>query len=494
MQVKMRIFSQIKRIITGITMVIAVTSCHEWLELIPPDGLVKDEYWTSKEDIEAVLMGAYQRFAQMDERLFLYGELRADMLEEGGNTPGYQRLIMDGNIYPDNVLCDWEDFYLVIHNCNSVLKYAPLILEIDQTFTPYQKDGFEAEAYFLRSLAYFYLVRIFKDVPLVLEASEEDDVNFYLSKSEDTVILSQIKADLELASGKVTDNYGTLEQDKGRANRGAILALMADISLWSFEYQEVIRYVNLIEDLEYLLSPSGKWFENYYPGNSFENIFEFQFNNSLGQSNDLYSYTYFNNRYYLASSKALKLLSPETSREITRGRGSLRSYDAAIWKYIGAAPDGKTVRPSSQRSDANWIVYRYADVQLMKAEALSQIGRYAEALDKINEIRNRAQVTPISIPNSPESFENAILNERALELAFEGKRWFDLMRMGRRNNFSRKSDLIAIVVEKIPSSQRLVLASKLTDPYGWYIPIAEDELERNSALKQNPYYAAYSSD
>jgi starch-binding outer membrane protein, SusD/RagB family len=89
MQVKMRIFSQIKRIITGITMVIAVTSCHEWLELIPPDGLVKDEYWTSKEDIEAVLMGAYQRFAQMDERLFLYGELRADMLEEGGNTTGY---------------------------------------------------------------------------------------------------------------------------------------------------------------------------------------------------------------------------------------------------------------------------------------------------------------------------------------------------------------------------------------------------------------------
>jgi hypothetical protein len=484
----------IRHLLLAVVLLLPALSCNDWLELIPPDGLVKDEYWTSKEDIEAVLMGAYQKFAQLDERLFLYGELRADILEESDNTPGHQRLIMKGNIYPDNVLCDWEDFYLVIHHCNSVLKYAPQILEFDQTFTPYQKDGFEAEAYFLRSLAYFYLVRVFKDVPLVLEASEEDDVDFYLPKKADTEILRQIKADLEMARGKVTDTYGTLEQDKGRTNRAAILALLADISLWNFEYEDVVRYVNLIEDMEYLLPPSGKWFENYYPGNSLENIFEFQFNSSMDQSNDLYSYTYFNNRYYMASTKALDLLAPETSKEITRGRGSLRSHDAAIWKYIGAAPDGKTVRPSSQRSDANWIVYRYADVLLMKAEALSQIGQYGEALAIINQIRSRALVNTISVPNSPESFENAILEERAIELAFEGKRWFDLMRMGRRNDFRRKKDLISIVVEKIPSSQRLVLASKLTDPFSWYLPIEEDEMERNSALEQNPYYEAYSPD
>jgi hypothetical protein len=469
-------------------------SCSDWLELVPPDGLVKEEYWTSKEDIEAVLMGAYQKFAQLDERLFLYGELRADMLEEAGNIPGNQRLIMEGNIYPDNVLCDWEDFYLVIHHCNSVLKYAPLILEFDQTFTAYQKDGFEAEAYFLRSLAYFYLVRVFKDVPLVLEASEEDDADFYLPKTEDTEILKHIIPDLQLALGKVADTYGTLEQDKGRANRGAILALLADISLWNFEYQDVVDYVNQIEDLGYLLPPSGKWFENYYPGNSLENIFEFQFNSSLGQYNDLYTYTYFNNDYYLASVKALDLLAPENSKEFTRGRGSLRSYDAAIWKYVGAAPDSKTFRPSTKQNDANWIVYRYADVLLMKAEALSQLGQYGEALAIVNEIRNRALVSPISVPNSPESFEDAILHERAVELAFEGKRWFDLMRMGRRNDFNRKKELITIVVEKVPTTQRLVLAAKLTDPYGWYLPIEEDELERNSALEQNPYYEAYGSD
>ena len=89
------------------------------------------------------------------------------------------------------------------------------------------------------------------------------------------------------------------------------------------------------------------------------------------------------------------------------------------------------------------------------------------------------------------AFEDMILQERAIELAFEGKRWFDLLRMGRRNNYSRKSDLIEILIENVPSTQKLVLASKLTNPYGWYLPVEDVELERNKNLVQNPYYADY---
>jgi hypothetical protein len=471
-------------------------SCNEWLELVPPDGLVKDEFWKSKEDIEAVLMGAYNRFARLDERLFLYGELRADMIADDNNTPGNQRMIMEGNIYPNNVLCNWQDFYLVISYCNSVLKYTSEIKQIDQTFTEYQRRGFEAEAIFLRSLAYFYLVRIFQDVPLVLEASEEDDVDFYLPKSADTTILRMIKKDLNEARFYVTDDYGTLEENKGRATKAAILALLADISLWNFEYTEVIEYVEEIEDMNFYLLPAGQWFENFYPGNSLSSIFEFQFNSSLEQSNDLYTYTYFQNRYYKASDKALDLLSilSQSASEIYRGRGSLRAQDAAIWKYCGAAPDGKSFRPSTEQRDANWIVYRYADVLLMKAEALSQLERYGPAQQILNAIRSRVFADPVTVAQSRQAFEDAILEERAIELAFEGKRWFDLLRMGRRNNYNRKNDLIQIIIENVPSTQRLVLASKLTDPNGWYLPIQEDEFERNSALEQNPYYALYMKD
>ena len=137
-------------------------SCsNDWLELLPPGGLIKEEFWQSKEDVEAVLMAAYDAFASMDRSLFLYGELRADLLQGGPNQSSGERNIMENNIYPDNNFADWSDFYKVINYCNEVLKNAPLVQEIDNTFTEFQKQSFIAEAYFLRSLSYFYLVRIF---------------------------------------------------------------------------------------------------------------------------------------------------------------------------------------------------------------------------------------------------------------------------------------------------------------------------------------------
>lgn len=468
------------------------TACNDWMELIPPDGLVLDEYWKTKEDLEATLMGAYQRFANMDETLFLYGELRGDMIDEAANTPGNHQNIMEGNIFPDNNFCNWRELYRVINYCNNVLKYAPVILDIDQTFTEYRMRSIQAEAVFLRSLAYFYLVRVFKDVPLILEPSEADDVDFFVNKSADTTVLRVIKQDLEKYRFSGRDEYGSPEENKGRATKGAFLALLADISLWNFEYENCVQYINEMEELNFQLLPGALWFELYYPGNSLESIFEFQFDESLDQRNTMFTYTYFD--YYQASVKAVELLSPVISREIIRGSGSLRYYDALIWKYCGAAPDGSTFRPSSEDQSCNWIVYRYADVLLMKAEALSQLGNYQQAEALVNQIRTRAMMSPVSIPYSPQAMEDAILEERARELAFEGKRWFDLMRLGRRNNFDRKEKLIELIIERVPSTQKLVLASKLTNPLGWYLPIYEMELERNKSLVQNPYYADYTTD
>jgi len=80
------------------------------------------------------------------------------------------------------------------------------------------------------------------------------------------------------------------------------------------------------------------------------------------------------------------------------------------------------------------------------------------------------------------------MEERALEFAYEGKRWFDIIRMGRRNDYARKSKVIEIIVSNVPSTQKRILATKLTNPNGWFLPIYEDEMERNKNLVQNPYY------
>lgn len=477
-----------------VLMVFTQISCNDWLELIPPGGLIREEFWKTKADVDAVLMAAYSDFSTMDRNLFLYGELRGDMLQAGSSLGGGEKMIMENNIYPDNGFTNWATFYKVINYCNEVIVNAPLVQEIDNTFTDYQMQGLVSEAYFLRSLAYFYLVRIYNQVPLILEPSESDDIDFYVKKETEEAVLNQIITDLEANRAFApSESFKTLKENKGRASKAAFDALLADIALWRFDYDNVIKYTDqIISTNKFVLMPSGRWFELFYPGNSLESIMEFQFDGNLQQRNGTYGLTNRNSNQYKPSQKALELLSFEYVSELVRGEdASIRKYgedDFIIWKYVGQAPDGQSERAGADQYSCNFILYRYADILLMKAEALSQKEQYNQAFTLISEIRDRAGMGVISIANSPTAYEDAILQERAIELSYEGKRWFDLLRMGRRNNYARKDKLIEIIVSNVPSTQKRILATKLTNPQGWFLPIYEKEIERNKNLVQSPYY------
>lgn len=487
----MKIKAKILVIILGMTLML---SCNSWMELIPPQGLIREEFWKSKEDVEAVMMGAYDTFAKMDRLLFLYGELRGDMVIGDYNLGNSERQISESTIYPENYLCNWQSFYQVINFCNEVIKNAPLVQKIDETFTPYQLNGYLAEAIFLRSLTYFYLVRIYKDVPYITEPTETDDTELYYAKTSDTEIIQNLLKDLEDYRGfATTDGYQTIEEIKGRATRSAFDALLADINLWIFDYEEVLRHVAKIEannELEILFP--GYFYELYYPGNSLESIFEIQFNTANSQQNSLYGLTRHDAHLIDPSEKAIDIFSKETGLEKVRGEdASLRKEgidNYIIWKYVGRAPDGETTRSASEQTSANFIIYRLADIILMKAEALSQLGRYTEAFLALKRVQDRRDIPSKPIAETATAYEDAILDERARELAFEGKRWFDLMRMGRRNDFARKQKFIDIITEDVPSAQKRIIKTKLVNPLGWYLPIYEYELERNKNLEQNPYY------
>jgi len=467
-------------------------SCEDALTFLPPNGLVKDEYWKTKEDVQSTLIGAYKGFARLDEELFYYGEIRADMLEEDNNLSGTLRNIMNSNIFPDNPYANWNSFYSIINHCNLVLKFAPDAKKEDKTFTNFKFDQYMAEAVFLRSLAYFYMVRIWRDVPFVLSPFDTDDAEFYIKKTKGSVILDSLDKQLERIVFKIPNEYEEISKTKARASRNAVRALLADIALWQFEYQKCVDYVEEIEDSElYYLMTSGKWFNIFSEGNTLEGIFEIQFDQGLGQSNRMYHLTNSQSNFFLASEYTMEILSPLKAGEAIRGQGTVRE-DKLIWKFIGNRADGTSFRSASERASCNRIVYRLADLLLMKAEALSQMSRFDEALAIVNEIRTRALAENItSHTQTPEAFEDLILEERAKELAFEGKRWFDLLRMGRRNNYARKNKLIEILIESAPATQKRVLAAKLKDPYGWYFPIYERELENNFNLVQNPYYQVF---
>ncbi|MFN8208924.1 MAG: RagB/SusD family nutrient uptake outer membrane protein [Bacteroidales bacterium] len=483
---------------TGLIFLLAALqfSCSDWMELIPPQGLIRQEFWKTKEDVRAVLMGAYDAFSRMDGQLFKYGEMRADMVSADYNVSQDEQKIMSSIIYPNNYMTSWASFYKVIDYCNEVIRFAPEVRKVDDTFTDYQLQGYLSEAYFLRSLSYFYLVRIFKDVPFVLNPTVADDSKIYLPKTSGDEILQKMIEDLKMVRPWATiDGYPTLREVKGRATKAAIDALLADIYLWTFDYVNCIQSVEFIEEShKYTLGKNDEWFENYYPINppvSKENIFEFLFDDSKNQKNSMYGLTQPNSHNYDPSEYALRLFADPDDPEPWRN-GTIRKIsegDYIIWKYAGRNDDaGLNYRDGLDQNSCSWIVYRYSDVLLMKAEALSQMGNYTEALTYLNYTRSRAGRPQASPGNSPVAFEDAIMEERARELAFEGKRWFDLMRMGRRNNYARASKLIEIMIKDVPSTQKRILQTKLRNPLGWYLPVSKSELEYNKELVQNPYY------
>lgn len=465
------------------------SSCNDFLDEQPTDGLVRSEYWKNKEEVLATLAGAYKKLAAIDKILFIHGEVRGDMLDASGSLESAQEKMMESNIQSDNKYAKWGDFYAVINLCNHVITLAPGVQELDQTFSDFLLQQYIAEATFLRSLSYFYLVRIWNNVPFVLEPSETDNADFFLPLTPAEDILTYIKDDLIDIRNRIPSVYPTVEHSKSRATKGAVNALLADISLWNFEYADCIQYVEAVEQSGlYFLLPATEWFDLYQPGFSLEGIYEIYYDNSLGQANTLYGIT-INQNNYIASEYAQAILSVEVleAAEQVRGYGSI-SEQNRVWKYGGQFPDQETGRPAGTSASANFMVYRLADLYLMKAEAYSQLEMFEDALVYLNLIRDRANVATLSLSNDVQIFEDAILTERAKELAFEGKRWFDLLRMGRRNEYANKDKLIEILVQDVPSTQKLVQKAKLGNPLGWFMPIHIDEIDRNREITQNPYY------
>lgn len=498
---KIRIIINTRFLLLTLLTVFVFSSCKNYMEILPENGLVKNEFWKTKEDVTSVLMGAYTALSQMDDLFFKYGEIRADMVTTTNSIIVNEQMIMMGNIYPNNGLCNWARFYTVIDYCNEIIYNAPLVRKTDGTYSDYEMESHLSEAHYIRDLCYFYLVRIFKDVPLVLKPTESDKDNLYPVKTDGDTILNYIVKDLETYRNyaPMLGGYLTLEENKGRVTRGAYDALLADIALWEFDYNACIEYIKDIESSnKYKLVEPSAWFSIFYPGNSIESIFELQYNNSNSQVNHTYDITNRNSGNYEASDVAINYfklanLDDPTQAEKIRGEkksiSPISSSEYSIWKYAGAAGDGVSIRTGSDQKECGWIMYRFADVLLMKAEAYSQIGNYDSAMTALAKVHIRAGFTGLpAISRSATSFEDYIMEERAKELAYEGKRWFDLMRLGRRNNFARKSTFIETVVANYTASEQRILATRLNQPMGWYLPISKDELQRNMNLVQNPYY------
>ena len=181
-----------------------LTGCSDWLDIRPKDLQYTADFWKSKEDVEAVLASAYSDMRVITQNLFIWGELRGSSVNASSSTRSAQaQSLQDFKLSFDKELCHWGDIYNILNLANSVIKYAPDVQVIDETYTLGAMQSHQAEAYFLRSLMNFYLVRNWGEAPLVTEPYIDDSMPFTLAKSSESVIIERIKQDIRdaLATG-----------------------------------------------------------------------------------------------------------------------------------------------------------------------------------------------------------------------------------------------------------------------------------------------------
>ncbi|MFV0506662.1 MAG: RagB/SusD family nutrient uptake outer membrane protein [Bacteroidales bacterium] len=484
------------------------SSCIDWLEVLPENTQPSDSYWQTKEELEATVVSGYIYARKTVEDCMKWGEMRgSDIYTTNSSYAAFQKFQVKPE---DTKLCSWAGLYAVINLANTVIDNADKVMANDVTLTEGAKNAYLTEMYFLRAFSYFNIYRNWEAAPLVTTPYESDVIEFKQPAVSRNEIKAQIISDLKtaLATGSAKEKYdGDEWKTKGRATKWALYALLADVYLWDENYQGVIDVCDKITNATSAFRPvfvknASRWVEIFNPGNSTGSIFELNYNTS--QRNPLCSYFGLSGTYYFTPemNDAMILETTEAGGPATSIRSMYGAWNTtlgdvdyakatvgAVWKYSMAEERaGTTTRPYA---DTNFMVYRMAEILLMKAEALVMLGDYNSAMELINRVRVRVNLEEIVYTEQSElEMLKLVLSEKRMEFAAEGKRWYDLLRFGMRNDYQYRSEFISEIAQNNSSAKESWIRTVLSNDHALFLPISETEIQNNDLLQQNPYYDA----
>ncbi len=389
-------------------LVISLTACEKDLDQAPPNIASAD----SLTDFDGVLNAAY--FYQLGSvtPMAVMGDFRADnalMIE----APYTAFDSFNGGIV------DMEDqffgpFYTAMYksilSANNVIENSANPIHV-------------GEAKFLRALSYFKLVLVFGDVPLNLTAAPSTSDQSILARVSKTTIYNDVIInDLQDAMGALA-----AQGADGRASSTAARALLGKVYVHMGDFSSAATHLSAVVNGA---SAAGLALQANYADvfggdndlNS-EIIFATQISGSIS---DEYGFSEFWSWYGGLDTKSLEPLDQDLVAAFDASQGDLRRSVVINGDATASAKYSQAGGP-----DHDWIELRLADIILLYAEALNETGGSAQqVLDLLDPIRSRAGVAPLdhTVLNSQALVRQAIQDERRLELAFEGHRWFDLVR------------------------------------------------------------------
>jgi starch-binding outer membrane protein, SusD/RagB family len=449
-----------KRVIKHIPILIffLATSCSELLEPKPIDLLTDDVVLNEPKDVPNVEIGLYSAFRPIIPAAVIAGDATADMLIHNGTFTQYRELgtkqITSANA---SVATLWGSIYNTVYLANFIIERLPQVSGV----TAAQRDRVLGTAHFLRGYAYFVALYSFGGVPKVTDIAI--DVNRNIARASESEILDFILDDYTEALSKVPASIS----NAAFVNEFSVRAALAKYYLYLGNNAQAESFAtNVISSNEYLLEPK---FENLVLKDfTAEAIFEVGYtladdpgtNGSIGLNN-----LFVGRREIIPSNQVIVALASVESGE----RFSTISFNSSNLK---GSDNGWSVAKygTADQDNNNVVVFRLAEMYLIRAEARAKLNNLTGSRDDLNVLRNRAKA-PVITSASQSQLIQLIEDERRVELAFEGHRWYDLVRTNRAKTVMS------------------AFSSNWKDAYELW-PIPQREILNNPALaeNQNPGY------
>lgn len=487
------------RTISLILLVCLFGASCDVLDVSPTSVITTSSFWKTQNDAEGALNGMYVNLRNISGAIYTVGEQRSEVFEGGVYGSGRNDLFLNELSGDQPNHPDWSAFYTVINSANLIIKYVPGI-----TFkTEAAKNNVLAQAYAMRAYTYFVMTKTWGDLIIRTDPTESSNAEITIKeRAPQAEIFTLIKSDIEQALSLFPDN--TFATGRSKWSRAAANTLKADVFLWTgkklsggqADFTTALNAISEVEKADVSLLPKfSDLFEYANKGNK-ETIMTIRYQDLDGAAN---------NQFWLhwiidsaipanidAETKALiqpvgggqgllvltSLVRNQFTEDDTRKKGSFHeifTYDAAGKPtfYSTLAMKGRGLLTGGTRLFLSDIVlYRYADVILMKAEAKNALGQ--SPAEEINKVRERAYTTNYSkhifVNGTKDANDEAILKERLFELVYEGKRWWDLVRFGK-------------AFDLVPNLQ-----SRKGQDYLLLFPIANTVLSLEPKVKQNPGY------
>lgn len=517
---KLNILKNFSKIFVCGTVLFSAVGCSDFLEENAPSNLTPTSFYTIPDHAEAAIAATYADMRLMYDGAGIFSSTW-QLLEaitgtsttetaQNSDLNNLYGLVYDGNT--QHVINYWNGLYKVIAQTNQVLEKVPPITPMDAA----QKNRILGEAKFLRAWAYFNVVRLWGDAPLVTKPQTASSEDFRPSRTPQEDIYKLIVEDLTAAEGAGL----AWMNSNGRVSTAAVKSLLAKVYLTMAGFplskgashyklaadkaNEVVTYANanptsinlfstyydvhkesLKNQLEHIFMVqyntvvAGNPMDNMYP-----NFKPVTFNGPSGTGSTVPTSQFYNS-YEAGDLRAKNQQGYFYTSYFTNGSGAPFELGAPyIFKHFNMTSNGTSGVPGTRNNNLNVPLIRYADVLLIYAEAQNEVGGPIQAAyDAFKRIRDRAQLTTPDLGTySKDTFREAVWRERWHELCYEGITWYDMVRL--RKVYNETTNGFDNFVGHVNPSSKQALAEKHL-----LLPLGRQEMLNNPNLKpQNPGY------